>query len=253
MGGAFDITAGRLSKIWGFFRRQGKMPSHEDVAEALATVGSRHLQFDDATRSIQFLQPGLELNLGAIGKGYALDRAADHLVSNGVCDFLIHGGNSSVLARGSRQKDEVQSTKDEIGISDSSFVLRPSSLGWSVALRHPLKPDVRLAEFLLCDQALGTSGSGTQFFHHRGKRYGHIIDPRSGWPAEQVLSATVIAPTAEQADALSTAFYVLGIEPAKTHCDQHPKISALLVTQSNSAGGIELHPVNLPDDRWRRL
>ena len=77
---------------------------------------------------------------------------------------------------------------------------------------------MRLAEFVLCDQALGTSGSGTQFFHYQGKRYGHIIDPRSGWPAEQVLSATVIAPTAEQADALSTAFYVLGLEPARHYC-----------------------------------
>jgi thiamine biosynthesis lipoprotein len=228
-GGAFDITAGRLSKIWGFFRRQGQMPSPEDVSAALATVGWQHLQLDDADHSIRFMQPGLELNLGAIGKGYALDRAAAVLVEGGVRDFLIHGGNSSVLARGGR-----------------------SNSGWSVALRHPLKPNVRLAEFVLCDQALGTSGSGTQFFHHQGKRYGHIIDPRSGWPADQVLSATVIAPTAEQADALSTACYVMGLDAARDFCKARTNISALLVTQTGPAG-IELHPLNLADQQWRRI
>jgi thiamine biosynthesis lipoprotein len=240
-GGAFDVTAGRLSKVWGFFRRQGQMPADSDVAEALATVGSRYLGLDEAAQSIRFLKHGLELNLGAIGKGYALDQAADSLVGSGLNDFLIHGGNSSVLAHGGRHNSE--------------FSIQNSKLppGWSIALRHPLKPDVRLAEFILRNQALGTSGSGTQFFHHQGKRYGHIIDPRTGWPAEQVLSATVIAPTAEQSDALSTAFYVMGIEPAAAFCQLHPEISALLITQKKSAGGIDFHPLNLTDAQWRRL
>jgi thiamine biosynthesis lipoprotein len=256
--GAFDITAGRLSKVWGFYRRQASMPTLEEVEEALKTVGSRHLQFDDATRSLRFLQPGLELNLGAIGKGYALDRAADALLASGISDFLIHGGNSSVLARGSRHNAEcgMRNAESEEDSDSHSALHTPHSAlspGWSIALRHPLKPDVRLAEFSLYDQALGTSGSGTQFFHYQGKRYGHIIDPRSGWPAEQVLSATVIAPTAEQADALSTAFYVMGIEPARAYCEEHPDIAALLVTQSGGAASVELHSLNLSDDRWRRL
>jgi thiamine biosynthesis lipoprotein len=251
--GSFDISAGRLSKVWGFFRRQGQMPAESDVAEALATVGSQYLELDEASTTIRFLKTGLELNLGAIGKGYALDRAADSLIASGLNDFLIHGGNSSVLARGSRVNDEVQKMKEDgSNLHPSSFIPHPSSFGWSIALRHPLKPDIRLAEFFLHDQALGTSGSGTQFFHHQGKRYGHIIDPRTGWPAEQVLSATVIAPTAEQADALSTAFYVAGLELARGFCQEHSEISALLATQTGPAG-IELHAVNLPADRWRRL
>ena len=255
--GAFDITAGQLSKVWGFFRRQGKLPSADDVAQALETVGSRHLQLDATTSSMRFLQPGLELNLGAIGKGYALDRAADVLNAGGVNDFVIHGGNSSVIARGSRISDWGLGIGDlEKSESHKSQIPNPKSQiapGWSIALRHPLKPDVRLAEFVLRNQALGTSGSGTQFFHHQGKRYGHIIDPRTGWPAEQVLSATVIAPTAEQADALSTAFYVLGVEGAERFCQQHPEISALLAKPSGSSSQIELFPVNLAEDQWRRL
>ncbi len=256
-GGAFDITAGRLSKVWGFFRRQGQMPAPEDIGAALSTVGWRHLQLDDAAQSVRFTRSGLELNLGAIGKGYALDRAAGVLTEGGVHDFLIHGGNSSVLARGRRSNSEFRIQNSEQPANDqsnSAFCIPHSEFpsGWSVALRHPLKPGIRLAEFLLRDQALGTSGSGTQFFHHQGKRYGHIIDPRIGWPAEEVLSATVIAPTAEQADALSTAFYVMGLEAARGFCEAQADIHALLVTQSGGTR-IELHPLNLAGQQWRQI
>jgi thiamine biosynthesis lipoprotein len=251
-GGAFDITAGRLSKIWGFYRRQGRMPSQPEVAEALATVGSQHLRLDAANQSVQFMLPGLELNLGAIGKGYALDRAADALISGGIHNFLIHGGNSSVLARGSRRNAECGMRNAEFEAAHSALRIPHSALGWSVALRHPLKPEIRLAEFILSDQALGTSGSGTQFFHYEGKRYGHILDPRTGWPADKVLSATVIAPSAEQADALSTALYVMGIDAACSFCERHPDIWALLVTQGSRAAELELHPLNLPEERWHK-
>jgi len=226
--GAFDIASGALSKVWGFFRRQGAMPTSDDIEAALAVSGSHHLSLQVEDSSVSFSKSGVELNLGAIGKGYALDRAASALILAGIDRFLIHGGNSSVVGRGCDHD-------------------------WTVALRHPLKPDVRLAEFVLRDQALGTSGSGTQFFHHQGKRYGHIIDPRTGWPADNTLSATVIAPTAEQADALSTAFYVLGLEGAANYCEEHPEISALLCQAAKTGSQIEIFPINLRDETWRRL
>jgi thiamine biosynthesis lipoprotein len=249
-GGALDITSGALTKVWGFYRRQGRMPSEAEVAEALTKVGSQHLELDASRNSVRFLVPGLEINLGAIGKGHTLDRCAELLVSRGIYDFVIHGGNSSVLAKGARgQESGVRSQGSEV--KADSFSSPSPLLPWSIGLRHPLRPDQRLAEFILHDQALGTSGSGSQFFHHQGKRYGHILDPRTGWPAEQVLSATVIAPTAAEADALSTAFYVLGLEGAKDYCETHLEISALLVTQKGA--GVELHPVNLPDEKWRAV
>jgi thiamine biosynthesis lipoprotein len=146
----------------------------------------------------------MELNLGAIGKGYALDRAADALAAGGIHDFLLHGGNSSVLARGNRILDFglpiLDSGQDDqtlASLPPQSKIQNPKSKidpGWTVALRHPLRPDMRLAEFVLRDQALGTSGSGTQFFHYQGQRYGHIIDPRTGWPADKLLSATRMLP-----------------------------------------------------------
>ena len=256
-GGALDITSGALTKVWGFYRRQGNMPSETEVAAALAQVGSQHLELDASRHNVRFLVPGLEINLGAIGKGHTLDRCAELLTSRGINDFLIHGGNSSVLARGIRGQGsgvKIQESSDGASSAEglkSQISNLKSEIPWSIGLRHPLRPEQRLAEFTLSNQALGTSGSGSQFFHHQGKRYGHILDPRTGWPAEQVLSATVIAPTAAEADALSTAFYVLGIEGAQAYCELYTNISALLVTQKGAK--VQLHPVNLPEEKWRAV
>ncbi|WP_425616168.1 FAD:protein FMN transferase [Anatilimnocola sp. NA78] len=231
-GGAFDVTAGRLTKTWGFFRREGRMPTQAEIDEALATVGAESLQLDAERQTVQFLKPGAELNLGAIGKGYALDRAADLLADKGLADCLLHGGNSSVLARG--QRDE-------------------QSNHWTVALKHPLRPTERMAEFHLRNQALGTSGSGSQYFHHGGRRYGHIIDPRTGWPAERILTSTVIAPTAAEADALATALYVMNLDEAGAFSRQRPDVASLLVTHGKHPGKIELHAFNLAADAWKNL
>jgi thiamine biosynthesis lipoprotein len=231
-GGAFDVTSGQLTKTWGFYRREGRMPSQTEVDEALATVGSESLLLDEALLTVHFRKPGLELNLGAIGKGYALDQAADLLADKGLADCMVHGGNSSVLARGRRDEHTDH---------------------WTVALKHPLRPSERLGEFCLRNQALGTSGSGSQFFHHGGKRYGHIIDPRTGWPADTVLSSTVIAPTAAEADALATALHVMTLEQASEFSHRRPDVAALLVTNGKHPGQIELHPFNLPESAWRNL
>lgn len=263
-GGAFDITAGPLSKVWGFYRRQGQMPADIQVNRALGQCGHSYLKLYPQDLAVQFEKPGMEINLGAIGKGYALDQCAQKLAEAGVADVLIHGGMSSVLAKGSRQppappaEPPVEPSSEPSAESSNTAQPSPEAPsppvnGWWVGLRHPLRPDVRLAEFCLRNQALGTSGSGTQFFHHQGKRYGHIIDPRTGWPADEVLSATVIAPTATQSDALSTALYVLGLEKAHCFCSQHPEIKVLLVTTGKREGEVHLHPINLEEGDWRLL
>jgi len=116
-----------------------------------------------------------------------------------------------------------------------------------------VRSDRRLAEIDLRDRALSTSGSGVQFFRHGGKRYGHILDPRTGWPAEGMFSATVLAPTAAEADALSTAFYVLGVEQALAYCQAHPGIGTLLVYPSARESKVELSVGGLDDADWRRF
>jgi thiamine biosynthesis lipoprotein len=232
-GGAFDITSGPLTRVWGFNRRTGAVPTAHELAAAIEHVGSQQLELDATRRTVRFLADGMELNLGAIGKGYALDCAAAALQADGVHDFLWHGGQSSVLARGSR------------------CVSGDAKGGWSVGLNNPLGGAARLAEVFLRDRALATSGSSQQFFRHRGKRYGHILDPRTGWPAEGVFSATVRA-TAAEADALSTAFYVLGVETALEYCRSHAAIAALLLVPSRDGSAVELATAGLRDEDWRR-
>ena len=192
--GAFDLAAGPLVRAWGFLRRQGRTPGPDELAAALAASGSRHLELDPDGCRARLAVLGAELNPGGIGKGWAIDRAIDLLAAAGVPSVLVHGGQSSVRA---------------IGIHGPDL---PGRAGWKVGLRHPLRPGRRLASFTLVNRALGTSGSGTQFFVDRGRRLGHVLDPRSGNPAEGVISATVLAPTAAEADALATAAYVLGEE-----------------------------------------
>jgi thiamine biosynthesis lipoprotein len=229
--GAYDITSGPLTKIWGFYQRQGRLPGDEEIASALANVGMQFISLNSAAHTVQFSKPKLELNLGSIGKGYALDRCAELLDSAGVPNYLLHGGNSSVLGRGGTGSDTC----------------------WWIGIRDPLLSERRIFEIAVRNRAVGTSGAAVQFFIHRGVRYGHIIDPRSGWPARGLLSVTVVAPTAAIADALATAFYVLG--PAGTHAylAKHPEISALLFTAGQKSGTWEIEAVNFAEDDLRRM
>lgn len=232
-GGAFDITAGPLVKLWGFYTRSGRYPAEEDAAAVLERVGSQHLELDPAEHTIRFRRAGMELNLGSVGKGYALDRCDEVLAAAGVSDFLIHGGHSSILARGSREGE--------------------GGTGWCVALRHPLRADRRLAELWLRDRALGTSGCGQQFFYHQGRRYGHVLDPRRGVPAEGVLSATVLAPTAAEADALATAFFILGPSETGAFCRDRPDLAVVFVLPGTRTGTVALETLGLEDGELRVL
>jgi len=223
--GAFEPTSGPLIALWRRCRDAGRIPTEADIATALAITGIAHVQFDEVQRTIRFDRPGAELNLGAIGKGYAVDRAAARLMENGLQEWLFHGGYSSILARG-----------DHAGQG-----------GWPVGIRNPLLPHERLGTILLQDQSLSISGSNVQYFRHGGKRYGHILDPRTGWPADQLLSVAVLAPTAAVADALSTAFFVAGVENSLRYCDNHPEIGAIFVRPPGHGRMLEVLLCGVPD------
>jgi len=244
--GAYDITSGPLSQAWGFARRQGSVPDAATLASARANVGSEKLVLDRAQRTVRFTQPGVQINFNSLGKGYAIDRCGAHLRAAGFENFLWHGGQSSVLAAGSAYANRARA-------NDLRGVAIPNEVagGWVIGVGHPLRPERRLAELLLVDGAAGTSGAGFQFFRHAGKRYGHILDPRTGMPAEGVFSVTVLAPTAAQADALSTAFYVLGFEAAARFCDRRPEIGFLMLLPAESGSAVELATCGLDDRRWR--
>ncbi len=230
-GGAYDITSGPLTKVWGFYQRQGRLPSEVEIAAALSYVGMQAVALDSAARTVQFTKSGLELNLGSIGKGYTLDRCAELFAAAGVMNYLLHGGNSSVLARGGSGTDDC----------------------WWIGVRDPLRSERRIFEVAVRNRAVGTSGAAVQFFIHRGERYGHIIDPRSGWPARGLLSVTVLAPTAAEADALATAFYVLGPAGSREYLAKHPDSAALLFTAGEKSGTWDVEAVNFAEDDLRRI
>jgi FAD:protein FMN transferase len=227
--GALDITSGPLSAVWGFSRRDGRIPADQEIDAALELVGMQHVDLDSARQTIAFRRPGMSINVNSIGKGYALDRMAELLADHCVDDYLLHGGKSSILARGNQPGSEEP--------------------GWRVGVRHPLRSAERMAELILRDEALSTSGAGTQFFIRRGRRYGHILDPRSGRPAEGLYSATAIAPTAAEAEGLSTAFFVMGPQRAGDFCAAHPDVSALLVAPGEREGDVRLFAFGLDENQ----
>jgi thiamine biosynthesis lipoprotein len=218
--GAFDISAGALIKAWGFYRRRARVPSAEEQAEVLTRIGMSQVVLNSERWSVGFLRPGLEINLGSIGKGYALDRVAE-LLRDGwqVPSALLHGGHSSVYALGTEPGNPH---------------------GWTVSIRHPWQPERRLAVVRLRDRALGTSAATFQHLEYNGRKLGHILDPRTGWPAEGMASASVVAPTAAEADALATAFYVQGVEWARAYCAAHAGIGAVLLPEGPEAAVVVL-------------
>jgi thiamine biosynthesis lipoprotein len=214
--GAFDIASGCLTRCWGFLRRRGRIPDSTELDAAIASSGMQHVQLDSDTRTIRFTKPGIEINLGSIGKGYALDRIASEMRRGGLQSALLNGGSSSVVAIG--------------GGADGT--------GWLVGIRHPRSRNLRFAELKMRDCAMGTSGSAEQFFEHDGKKYGHIIDPRCGLPARGVDGATVVADSGARADALATAFFVGGRELAERYCSTHSEVLVLMFEEGVDQPGI---------------
>jgi FAD:protein FMN transferase len=207
--GAYDIAVGALIRAWGFHRRQGRVPNAEERAEVLMRCGMRRVVLDADQGTVQFRKHGVEINLGSIGKGYALDRVARVLRAEwSIHGALLHGGTSSVMGMGTPPR---------------------SPRGWPIGLGHPEANERRLGVVWLRDRALGTSSATFQHLTHEGRKLGHILDPRTGWPAEQVASASAIAPTAAEADALATAFFVLGVDATRLYCQNHPHVAAVLL------------------------
>jgi thiamine biosynthesis lipoprotein len=208
--GAFDITTTPLSHCWGFLQREGRLPSVDAIEHARGLIGMHRVVLDRETHTVRFSREGMALNLGSIGKGWALDAIARGLVAQRVPRALLSAGSSSVLA---------------VGVSRE---------GWPIDITSAQVPGTRLARLTLHYGALGTSGAGEQFIDVDGVRYGHVLDPRTGWPASGVLSASVIADSAAVADALSTAFLVGGPALAERYCAAHPNMLALVTMDDES-------------------
>jgi len=196
--GAFDITVGPLMKAWGFFRGEGRMPSEEELADARRHVGGAHVTLDSASSTIAFDEPGVELDLGGIAKGYAVDRAVALLKRRQIAAALVSAGGSTIYALGAP----------------------PGADRWEVGLQDPI--DARRVAFTipLKDRALSVAGSSEKAFEAGGVTYSHIMDPRTGRPAQGVLTVAVLASTGTAGDALDNAFFVLGPERGRAYLNR---------------------------------
>ena len=203
-GGAFDITVGPLMKAWGFFRGEGHLPSDDDLADARRHVGAAHVTLNPAEKTIAFDEPGVELDLGGIAKGYAVDRVVALLRRRQVAAALVSSGGSTIYGLGTP----------------------PGRGGWDVTIQDPI--DARKAAFTvtLKDRALSIAGSSEKFFEHNGVRYSHIMDPRTGRPVQGVLSVAVLADTGTAGDALDDALFVMGVESSRAYLKKHPGADA---------------------------
>jgi thiamine biosynthesis lipoprotein len=192
--GAFDITVGPLMRAWGLFGGKGEMPEDRVLDEARSVTGMELVELDPDAGTIRYAVPGVQIDLGGVGKGYAVDRAAEILREAGVQDAFLHGGTSTIFASG----------QDRSG-------------PWKVAIPAPLEDSEAEDEALLDvvalrDEAMAVSSQAGKSFEAEGRVLGHVMDPRLGTPVEGALLAAVTSTSAMAADALSTAALVLGAE-----------------------------------------
>jgi len=195
--GTFDITVGPLMKAWGIFKGNGRLPSENEITTALAKVGSRHLRLNHADRTVRFDIEGVEINPGGIGKGYAVDRIVRILRKKGIHTALVMASNSSIYGMGAPPGEP---------------------RGWKVDIRNPRRPRRHsAAEVFLKDLSLSTSGGYAQTFHAGGRVFSHIMDPRTGHPAQGMLLVSVTAPRALDSEAWTKPFFILGPSWAAKH------------------------------------
>ena len=194
--GAFDISVGPLMKVWGFYKGSGHLPHKPEVLAALTKVGYRHIHLDPVARTVWFDRQGVELDPGGIGKGYAVDRMVDVLRKKGFTIALVAGSGSSIYGMGA--------PPDE-------------NKGWRVEIRDPWNQSKDAAEVFLKDTSMSTSGSYEKFFRAEGRIYAHIMDPRTGYPAQGSVSVSVIAPRTIDSEAWAKPYFVNGRQWAAKH------------------------------------
>jgi thiamine biosynthesis lipoprotein len=204
--GAFDITYDSVGYLYDF--RARKRPTEEQIEEHLGAVDYRHVILDPANSTVRFTQPGVRINLGGIAKGYTVQHAADMLRAKGVQHALLNaGGDTRVI--GDRRGQP-----------------------WIVGIRHPRLEHEVITRMPIDDEAISTAGDYERFFEEDGKRYHHVINPRTGKPTEGILTVTVIGPDGTMTDGLDTAIFVMGAEAGLEMIKRYPEYEAIIVDSS---------------------
>ncbi len=209
--GAFDISYAAMDHIWKFDGSMTEMPSEEEITASIAKVGFRNIVLDKEKGTVFLKRSGMKIGFGAIGKGYAADKAKALLISKGVSAGIINASGDM-----------------------NTWGKRANGESWKVAITNPLDKKKAYGLLPITNGAVVTSGNYEKFVSFDGKRFSHIIDPRTGYPSSGILSVTVFAPKAELADALATSVFVMNIEVGLNRINQLPNIECIIIDDSGN-------------------
>lgn len=221
--GAFDISYAAVDGIWKFDGSMKQMPSAKEIKSTVAMVGAKHIELDAKNSAVFLKKKGMKIGFGAIGKGYAADKAKALLQEQGVTAGIINASGDM-----------------------SAWGSKPSGEPWRVAISNPMNKNKVFALMPLQNRAVVTSGDYEKYVRFNGVRYAHIIDPRTGYPATGLISVTVFAPKAELADALATAVFVMGKEAGIDRINQLPNVDCILIDENgkiSTSKNIELNNI----------
>ncbi len=220
--GAFDISYASMDRIWRFDGSMTGMPTAEQIRESVSRVGYENIVLDTEKHSVFLKEHGMKIGFGAIGKGYAADRAKQLLMDQGVPAGIINAsGDMNTWGKQANGKD------------------------WTIAITNPLNKDHVFATLPMREGAVVTSGDYERFVSFNGVRYAHIINPKTGYPATGIISVTIFAKSAELADALATSVFVLGIEVGMDLIDQLPAVDVIIIGEDgkiHASRNIEIRP-----------
>lgn len=204
--GAFDISYASMDRIWKFDGSMTEMPTEVELSNSVARVGYENVILDKSNSTVFLKNKGMKIGFGGIGKGYAADMAKQLLKSKGVKSGIINASGDM-----------------------NTWGNQPDGSEWKVAITNPLNKNKAFALLPISNGAVVTSGNYEKFVQLDGKRYTHIIDPRTGYPSSGIISVTVFAPSAELADALATSVFVMGIEVGLDRINQMPNVECIII------------------------
>lgn len=205
--GAFDISFAAMDKIWQFDDSMTEMPPAEAVKKSVEKVGYQNIIIDKANSTIFLKLPGMKIGFGSVGKGYAADKTKELLVSKGVIAGIINASGDM-----------------------NTWGTQPNGKPWTVGITNPINKNKVFAVFPLKESAIVTSGSYEKYVMLNGKRYTHIINPKTGYPVTGLSSVTVMATSAEMANGFSTSIMVLGKDAGLNLIEQYPQLRCIIVT-----------------------
>ena len=209
--GAFDITFNTVGRLWNFKSHTSPIPDEESIRIALKDIGYQHVVLDETKLTVFLDRRGTQIGFGAIGKGYAANRAVFVLKEHGVTGGVVNAGGDLVI-----------------------FGTQENGEPWRIGIANPLDREKVFAYLDVTEQAVVTSGDYENYIEIEGKRYSHILDPRTGYPVQELRSVTIVCPDGELADALATGVSVLGVEAGLALVDRLHGVEAMLVDQNGT-------------------